>query len=138
MNRILRIILDKWERLDVRNYTTVSFLGGEIKVAKGQCSGADLHVVREWADRAYTDMSEFHPKLPRVSLRMRGEVSPRTGGRTVNGYYKKSCDMIVYKCGVENVIRHELFHVWAWKLGLSYWLTIDHPGGHNLDGTPKA
>ncbi len=55
----------------------------------------------------------------------------------MQGRCKARDDVILMREGREEVIRHELYHYLGYKMHLPYWTTIDHPGGHNLDGTLK-
>ena len=132
LRRLFRRILDKHEWIDRRSYERIRFAGGTLRVAEGDCGMVDIVTMRQWADKAYIDMLAYHPRLPQIDLRVRGEDLDSR-----NGYVKLRDGVVVYRCGVETVIRHELFHYWAWKIGLPYYMTINHPDGHSLDGTPK-
>lgn len=122
---------------------TVEFEGGSLLVRKGECEEVDPVTIREWADRAHRDLSEVWPDRAdrfRVDrLEMVGMLEPTTNkGRSANGYWDRKKQRVVYKCGVERVIRHELFHVWCDRAELPCNCTwIDHPDGFNLDCTQK-
>ena len=122
----------------------VEFDGGTLRVLKGECDEVDPELIREWADRAYRDLSEVWPERTDrfradglTMFGMRDAVTRR--GRSVNGFWDRRARRIVYKCGVEIVIRHELFHVWCESARLPCDCTwIDHPDGFNLDCTPAS
>jgi hypothetical protein len=122
---------------------TVEFEGGSLLVRKGECEEIAPETIREWANRAHRDLSEAWPGRAALfrtdRLVMYGMREPITNkGRTANGYWDRKRQTVVYKCGVEIVIRHELFHVWCDRARLPCDCTwIDHPGGFNLDCTPK-
>lgn len=117
--------------LDWRHRVTLRLPSLTLRVIRGECERVDTAVIATWARRAYGDMRIIHGELPHLTLRMRGKHEP---GRY--GSYRPG--MIYFRCGHENVVRHELFHAWARALGLGYARTIDHPGGHDLDGTPRS
>jgi hypothetical protein len=122
---------------------TVTFAGGSLLVRKGECEEVDAETVRDWADRAHRDLSRAWPDRAerfRVDgLVMDGQLQPITSqGKFAYGYWDRKKQRVVFQCGVENVIRHELFHVWCDHAGLPCNCTwIDHPGGFELDCTPK-
>jgi len=121
----------------------VTFEGGSLRVQNGECDEVDLATIREWADRAHRDLSEAWPDRAdrfRVDgLVMYGMRKPITNhGKSAYGYWDRKRQTVVYKCGVERVIRHELFHVWCDRAELPCDCTwIDHPDGFNLDCSPR-
>ena len=122
---------------------TVEFEGGSLFVRKGECEEVDPATIRDWADRAHRDLSAAWPDRAdrfRVDgLLMSGMREPITNnGKSAYGYWDRKKQTVVYKCGVENVIRHELFHVWCDRARLPCNCTwIDHPDGFNLDCSPR-
>jgi hypothetical protein len=122
---------------------TVEFDGGSLLVRKGECEDVDPATIREWADRAHRDLSAAWPdradrfQVDRLVMYGMGDAITNKG-KSVNGYWDRKRQTVVYKCGVEIVIRHELFHVWCDRARLPCNCTwIDHPDGFNLDCTPK-
>ena len=122
--------------------STVTFEGGTLRVVAGECDEVDLETIREWADRAHRDLSEVWPGRAgqfRVDgLVMYGMVEPISNGKPAYGYWDRKRQTVVYRCGVERVIRHELFHVWCDRAELPCNCTwIDHPDGFGLDCSPQ-
>ncbi len=128
---------------DVRRAFDVEFDGGTLHVVTGECEAVDPDTIRDWADRAYRDLSAAWPdrtdRFRAEGLTMVGMLDAVTRkGRSVNGYWDRERQTIVFKCGVEIVIRHELFHVWCERGGLPCdCARIDHPGGFDLECRPK-
>jgi len=126
----------------VREFS-VAFEGGSLLVLKGECEEVDAEVIRDWANRAHRDLSEAWPdrvgRFQLDGLVMDGRREPITNnGKSAFGYWDRKKQTVVYQCGVENVIRHELFHVWCDRARLPCDCTwIDHPDGFNLDCTPR-
>ena len=117
---------------------TVHFAGGTLLVERGACDGVDTERVREWADRAFAEMGAAWPAHVgrfRVSgLRMSGQRDPRTASGAAYGYWDRKRSTIVFRCGVENVVRHELFHVYCERAALPCdCKRIDHPDGFDLN-----
>ena len=113
------------------------FNGGTLRVSAGECGGFDWKTMQDWADKAYNEMRVVWPveefKSDRIFVR--GE---RLASR--HGYYSVRKNLIVFNCGEENVLRHELFHYYCYNAKLTGCdcATIDHPGGWNLDCTRKV
>ena len=128
--------------LDARGFM-VNFEGGSLLVQRGECDEVDAATVREWANRAHRDLSEAWPdragRFRSDGLVMYGMREPITNnGKSAYGYWDRKRQRVVYKCGVEHVIRHELFHVWCDRARLPCDCTwIDHPDGFDLDCTPR-
>jgi hypothetical protein len=122
---------------------TVEFEGGSLLVRRGECEAVDPATVRDWANRAHRDLSEAWPdrtdRFRADGLVMVGMREPITNkGKSANGYWDRKRQAVVFKCGVEIVIRHELFHVWCDRARLPCDCTwIDHPDGFDLDCTPN-
>jgi len=122
---------------------TVTFEGGSLLVRKGECEEVDAEIIRDWADRAHRDLSKAWPDRAdrfRVDgLVLDGMRQPITNnGKSAYGYWDRKKQRVVYQCGVERVIRHELFHVWCDRARLPCNCTwIDHPDGFNLDCSPR-
>jgi len=119
------------------DWAYLPFEGGTLRVSAGECGGFDWREMQDWANKAYREMREVWPveefKSDRIFVR--GE---RLNNR--NGYYSTAKNMIVFNCGVEEVIRHELFHYYCYNAKLTGCdcYTIDHPGGWELDCTRKV
>ena len=114
-----------------RNYR-IDYSGGVLIVSPWECKAVNLAVLRLWANAAWKDMSAvWGSSVPRCRTRVVGMRDPGN-----QGYYSADSGIVFFKCGVEQVIRHELFHRWAHKMGLAHWRTIDHPDGHKIDGSP--
>jgi len=121
----------------------VAFSGGTLRVVAGECDTVDVAVIHEWAERARRDLSEAWPerasRFTVSDLTLRGERDPHVGGRPAHGYWLRATRTVVFRCGDERVIRHELFHVWCEDAGLPCDCTrIDHPEGFRLDCSPQA
>ena len=122
--------------------STVTFDGGTLRVVTGECDEVDLATIREWADRAHRDLSEVWPgradRFRVDGLVMYGMLEPISNGKPAYGYWDRKRQTVVYQCGVERVIRHELFHVWCDRTDLPCNCTwIDHPDGFGLDCAPQ-
>ena len=120
---------------------SMSFSGGSLLVDRGECATVDEARVREWADRAHADLRAAWPdgeKRFRVSrLRLLGRLDPHADGAPANGYWDRERETIVFRCGVEEVVRHELFHAWCERAALPCdCKRIDHPGGFDLTCAP--
>jgi len=115
---------DPW---DGARYKPLRFDGGTLMVSTGECSPVDFPVLIDWANRAYRDMSAAQPGFDFTidQIYVYGQKLS-----TRHGYYDTKDKVIVFDCGEENVIRHELFHryCYRWKMGCNC-ATIDHPGG---------
>ena len=122
---------------------TVDFAGGSLRVERGECDAFDAGVIREWADRAYADLSAAWPDRAALfraeGLRLSGRRDPASGGKPAYGYWDRERATIVFRCGTEPVVRHELFHVWCERARLPCDCErIDHPGGFDLACRPLA
>jgi len=122
---------------------SVSFSGGSFTVEPGECESIDAARLREWAERAHADMSTAWPdraKRFRVSgLRLLGRLDPQAAGAPASGYWDRERETIVFRCGVEEVVRHELFHVYCEHAALPCdCRRIDHPGGYDLSCAPAG
>jgi hypothetical protein len=121
----------------------VDFDGGSLRVRRGECDDVDVTAVRDWANRAHRDLSEAWPDRTerfRVDgLVMVGMREPVASGEPAQGYWDRKRRRVVYRCGIEIVIRHELFHVWCDRAELPCDCTwIDHPDGYDLDCSPQG
>ena len=119
----------------------LTFSGGSFVVDPGECDAVDESRLRDWADRAHTDIRAEWPereKRFRVSrLRLVGRLDPQANGAAANGFWDRERATIVFRCGVEEVVRHELFHVWCERAALPCdCKRIDHPGGFDLACAP--
>jgi len=121
----------------------LTFSGGSFVVERGECASVDEARLRAWADRAHADLGAAWPERARrfrvSKLRLLGRLDPHADGGPANGYWDRERDTIVFRCGVEEVVRHELFHVWCERAALPCdCKRIDHPGGFDLRCTPIA
>lgn len=117
----------------------VPFEGGTLRVSSGECGGFDWREMQDFANRAFRDMSEAWPaeSFKSDKIFVRGEkLSNR------NGYYSTKRNLIVFNCGVERVLRHELFHYYCYNAQLTgcdcYWIDHPAPEGYNLDCTRRV
>jgi hypothetical protein len=122
-------VQDRFQVLDQRAYHVVSFKGGRLRVIRGECGAPNLTLVWDWADMAYDKWLADRGFPPDTDIRVRGRKLKK------HGYYTKR--MIIYHCGEENVIRHELFHHWSYVRGDYFWKKIDHKPGYTLKGEPQ-
>lgn len=124
--------------------TPIGFDGGLIYWMPQWCpdtdKAADKLLIESWANRAWADLSAQWPaKAKQTSVWFVGKQDPHTNkGNAVQGYWDASENRIVYRCGIEQVIRHELFHVYCdrWHLPCNC-ARIDHPDGSGLDCKPQ-
>ena len=126
-----------------RSTETVEFEAGSLLVERGECKRVDAGLLREWADKAHADMSAAWPeratRFRASGVRLVGRVDPRSGGKPVYGYWDRERSTVFFRCGVEEVVRHELFHAWCERAELPCDCErIDHPDGFDLRCRPAG
>ena len=120
-----------WTRLEVPP-------SGWLRFAAGECEGADRQRLVDSARATIEAFAEVYPerrdRLRLDGLYVYGERDPHTrSGRPVYGLYRRSKRLVLFRCGYENVIRHELVHHYCEELRLPCdCARMDHPAGYDM------
>ena len=111
---------------------------GSLSVQSGSCTSVDLELLEESIDRAYARARETKGALI-DSVRLDGLVAVGVanldcGGVAAAGCYTFKKDRIQFRCGVENVMEHELQHRFCDRLDCPCdCRLVDHSPGYDLN-----
>jgi hypothetical protein len=121
-------IRTNWERLEIGE------LAGWVKISDGDCALVDRGLVVNGARSAFRRFAKAYPdrghelKLEGVYFYGENNLRSKSGSR-LNGLSRHSKRLILFRCGYEMVIEHELLHYHCRELDLPCdCSTIEHPG----------
>jgi len=118
--------------------STVTTQWGSVSVQSGSCTSVDLDLLAGSIDRAYSRAREIKGALI-DSVRLDGLVAEGVanldcGGVAAAGCYTFKKDRIQFRCGVENVMEHELQHRFCDRLDCPCdCKLVDHSPGYDLN-----
>lgn len=114
---------------------------GAIAVTAGSCGDIDAERIVDSVTRGYTRAVEVAGSavnsVTLEGMTMRGEIDLECSGTAAYGCYFFDRDQVLFRCGHENVVEHELQHRFCDQLDRPCdCYKTDHAGGVDLNCQP--